>query len=220
MQSTQQGQAARTRQSPSTQGSHRPWQAGAVMLCRLEGGLSRTPAGLCPGTWGSVLQGMARSGLTGVPKCRGQHNNGDRASRRVSAQCLHARGAWSPDTSRKLPSPLQRGVKHLVRPLPMSRPFQEWHLVHHAGEQTWVISEGPCPGSETSSCSSQSHTSERGVGEEGGCSVTACQNSCSAGLGSKPERGQAGTQCCRDQGRVVLDQGHRAAGRPAVGLSL
>lgn len=206
-------------QSPSTPGSHRPWQAGVVMLCGLEGGLNITPAGLCPGTQGSVLQGMARSGLVGVPKCRGQQDNGDSASRRVSARVLHAGGAWSPDTSRKLPSPLQRGVKHPARPLPMFRPFQEWHLANHTGEQTWVISEGPCPGSETGSCNSRSHTRECGVGEQGGRSVTACRNSYSTGLGSKPERGQAGTLCCGEQGRVVLDQGHRAAGRPAVGIS-
>lgn len=49
---------------------------------------------------------------------------------------------------------------------------------------------------------------EGGVGEQGGHSVTACRNSCSASLGSKPERGQAGTQCCRYQGWAVLDQGH------------
>lgn len=49
--------------------------------------------------------------------------------------------------------------------------------------------------------------------------MTACRNSCSAGLGSKPERGMAGTLCCGEQGQVALDQGHQAAGRPAVGIS-
>lgn len=112
------------RDSPSTPGSHRPWQAGAVMLGRWQGGLKRAPAGLCPGTRGSVLQGMARSGLVVVPKCRGQHNNGDSASRRVSARRLHAGGAWSRHFQKAALSPAEgRQTPGMTPPnvLPLSR---------------------------------------------------------------------------------------------------